>query len=146
MQIVAAALAAGVVMFAGVALVLRFSSPQAPLEGQGISLFLAAFSGVLFAVHFVLPGVLLPQLLRVQPQREQAALLGAFQVLTLMQLGLLEGSAFMNVIADILQRNGWSLGIAGGLVLWMLRRFPTGRRLDRWLDDARRQWSWPSTT
>jgi hypothetical protein len=58
-----------------------------------------------------------------------------------MQLGLLEGSAFLNVIADILQRNWWSLGIAGGLVLWMLRRFPTRRHLDRWLDDARRQWS-----
>lgn len=134
MQIVAAALPAGVVLFGVIAVGLRFSSPQVPLEGQGISLFLAAFSAVLFVVHFVIPWLLMPQLLRVQPQQDAAAQVWVFQSLSIMQLGVLEGGALMNVIAYILQWNWWSLGIAGGLVLWMLTRFPTQTRLRHWLE------------
>lgn len=48
------------------------------------------------------------------------------------RLALLEGAAFINLVA-VMAEHRWSLAIAGGLVFWMLARFPTRWMIENWL-------------
>jgi hypothetical protein len=52
-------------------------------------------------------------------------------------LALLEGMAFFNIIACIIEHNWWSLAIAGCLALWMLMVFPSRNRVEQWIETQR---------
>lgn len=52
----------------------------------------------------------------------------------IVEYALLEGACFMNIVAYILERNWWSLGIAGVFVLFMLSNFPTETRFKHYAE------------
>jgi hypothetical protein len=133
MQIIAAALPLGVIVFALVA-VLALGALAQPPSGSIVSLVGVVFAVGAFAAHLVLPN-LIAQRAATGPQHLPNELkpYGAYQTRMIMKLALLEGAAFFNVICTVIEHNWWSLGIAGLLVGWMLTNFPTRSRVERWI-------------
>lgn len=136
MQIISLALPAGVVLFALVAVVLLGSLRQPP-AGPLISLLGAGFAAMMVVARFVLPNLLFrPQV----PEGETLDVDSAcniYQTRLIVALALLEGAAFFNLVALILEHHWWSLAIAGGLVLLMLGDFPTRTRIQHWIETQR---------
>jgi len=133
MQIIAAALPLGVIVFALVA-VLGLGALAQPSSGSIVSLIGVLFAASAFAAHLVLPNLIASRAVATQqllPAELQPY--GAYQTRMIMKLALLEGAAFFNVICTIIEHNWWSLGIAGLLVGWMLTNFPTRTRVERWI-------------
>ncbi|QDU39419.1 hypothetical protein Mal4_37640 [Maioricimonas rarisocia] len=130
MQIITLAMVAGVVMF-GVVAVLIVGALDEPSESQFISLFAVGVTGLMFGLHLFVPEIV---------ARQAAASAGSldwyqvYQVRTIVGLALLEGAAFFNIVACILEHNWWSLAVAGGLVFWMLARFPTRSGVEQWIE------------
>jgi len=54
-----------------------------------------------------------------------------------MQVGLLEGAAFFNLVTYMAGGMWWSLAFALGLILWILMLFPTRTRLRHWIETRR---------
>lgn len=128
-QIITGALVMGVVLFAGIA-VLVVGALDDPADGVIVSGMGAAFAVVAFAMHLVVPSMIARQARTYDTMR----LYGVYQQKTIIGLALLEGAAFFNIIALIIEHNWWSLAIAGGLVFWMLAMFPTRTRVDQWVE------------
>lgn len=129
-QIITGALVMGVVLMAGIVLVGLGALRGAP-DGVLISGLGAAFALVSFVVHLFLPSMV---------ARQQAAtadgsqLYAVYQQKTILGLAILEGAAFFNLVALMIEHNWWSLAIAGGLVFWMLAMWPTRTRVDQWVE------------
>ncbi len=148
-RIIAGALIAGVLLFAGIVLLLVHGSGE-PVQprGQLISLIMAG----LVAVELV-PFALVATMIRVDSpaiqqslQRQRATSppvdpdqlhLAVYQIRMIIRYAILEGGAFANLVAYMLERNWWSLAIVGGLVFLMLTMFPTRTRLEHWLETQR---------
>jgi hypothetical protein len=129
-QIITGALVMGVVLFAVVALLfvgaLDDSADGVILSGMG-----AAFAVVAFVMHLVIPAQIARQQTRTT---EESQLYGVYVTKTIIGLALLEGAAFFNLVALIVEHNWWSLAIVGGLVFWMLAMWPTRTRVDHWVE------------
>jgi F0F1-type ATP synthase membrane subunit c/vacuolar-type H+-ATPase subunit K len=140
MQIVALAMPAGAVMFALVAwyLLSRRGGPALP-DSQVVSLMAAGFAVMMFFAHLMVP----EKAVRAARQRLDSAdhddWYGLYQTRLISALVLLEGAAFFNLVALIVEQQWWSLGIAGGLVLLMLNHFPTQTRVEHWIETQRLQ-------
>jgi len=130
MQILTLAMAAGVVMF-GVVAVLIVGALNEPPDGQLVSLLGLAFAGLAFVLHLIVPGIIANQNVVADGETDWYAVL---QVRTIIGLALLEGAAFFNLVACIFEHNWWSLAVAGGLVFWMLARFPTTTGVEQWIE------------
>ncbi len=92
----------------------------------------AGFALICFILHFVIPGLLVRQSAK-DSVRGQESLIGAYTTKTLVALAMLEGPAFLNILAYGAERQWWSLAIAGGLVFWMLARFPSRTMIENWI-------------
>ncbi len=134
MQVIAGALSFGAVVFVVVAIVLRMNSPAPPIAGEGISLFLAGFAGVLLVIHLIVPVAIVRPLTAGDGRLTEGDWLRLLHSITVTRLAILEGATFLNVVAFILQHNWWSLAITGGLLLWMLPLFPTRTRVEHWIE------------
>jgi hypothetical protein len=134
LQIISGALVLGVLLMAGIAVV-ALGSLEAPPQGTVISGLGAGFAVVAFVLHLVVPSVAARQQARSGGERQ---LYGAYVTKTILGLSLLEGAAFMNLVALMVEHNWWSLAIAGGLVFWMLTMFPTTTRVEDWVETQ--QW------
>jgi len=129
-QIITIALVMGVVTFAVIA-VLFVGALQPPPDGRLISGLGAGFAVIAFVMHLVVPAMIA----RPQAQfTDEKQLYGAYLGKTIIGPALLEGAAFFNIVALIIEHNWWSLAIAGGLVFWMLAMFPTRTRVDHWVE------------
>ena len=133
MQIIAAALPMGVVTFAVVAVIVTGFFREPP-TGQFLSLFGIGFAGLMFVAHLIIPRQIADAALKSISSSDPEAYYGVYQSQMLVGLALLEGAAFLNLVALIVERNWWSLAVAGGLVLWMLALFPTRTRVDQWVE------------
>ena len=120
----------GVLMFAGIAVV-GVGALQEPPKSPLISLIGGGFAVVAFVLHLVVPALVAKQQIRTSGED---GLHGVFQSKTIVGLALLEGAAFLNIVALIVEHNWWSLAIAGGLVFWMLAMFPTRTRVTQWIE------------
>jgi hypothetical protein len=65
---------------------------------------------------------------------ESDALAGLYQTTTIVAAALLEGAAFLNVIAFLLEGNPISLGLAIGLAMGILAMYPSGQRIAIWIE------------
>ncbi len=65
---------------------------------------------------------------------ESDALAGLYQTTTIVAAAFLEGAAFMNVVAFLLEGNPISLGLAIGLAMGILAMFPSGQRIATWVE------------
>jgi hypothetical protein len=129
-QIITIALVMGVVLF-GVVALLFVGALDDPADGVILSGMGAGFAVLMFVMHLVIPA----QIARQQAgTADESQLYGVYVTKTIVGLALLEGAAFFNLVALIVEHNWWSLAIAGGLVFWMLAMFPTRTRVDHWVE------------
>jgi len=146
MQIIAAALIVGVLMFGGLAMYMVFAERQGQLpEGQlpVISLLALAMLVVNTPLAFFLPGVVARNGLRQMAATPRAAadaqddtirLLTLRQTVMIIGLALLEGAAFLGLVAFLVEGQTFALAVAGVVVILMLIQFPTEARVRSWID------------
>ena len=155
MQIIVGALAAGVVSFFVVVLVIK--QPQAPLAGDRLLTYLSVAAGlVAVVVALILPGVIVrnnrqavldgkatastPERAPPLPEelREVGSLAAGYQTALIVRSALLEGAAFFALVAFMLEQQTLSLVVAGALLIFMLSGFPTRSKLEDAIDSDRR--------
>ncbi len=133
MRVFAIALTAGAVLFAIVATIATLSK-QDDLDSQLVSLLAAGMAVIMTIASLIVPGQLTKHLHYPDDADELSRMLNTYQLRLIMGLALLEGAAFFNLIALIIEGHWWSLGIALLLVLFMLARFPTHTRIKHWIE------------
>lgn len=119
-------------MFAGIAVV-AVGALNEPPSGSIVSLIGAVLAVMQSGLALFVPNLIVS---RTPPQQLQTTELrpySLFMTRHIIRLALLEGAAFFNIVATIIEHNWWSLGIAGLLVGWMLTQFPTRNRVEAWI-------------
>jgi hypothetical protein len=136
MQILAVALVLGVVVFAGIVFVT--GALNQPPQGGFLSFFGGGVAAVMIVLHFVVPGIMANN----AAQESSAASdedrwCGMYQVKLIIGMAMLEGAAFLNLVACMAEHNWWSMAVTGALVLLMLLQFPTRTRVEQWIETQR---------
>jgi hypothetical protein len=62
-----------------------------------------------------------------------APLAGLYQTKMIIAMALLEGAAFFNLVSYMMERQPFTLAVAGMLLLALVMNFPTRRGLEKWL-------------
>lgn len=147
MQVIVAAMVAGLIVFLGIAVVIASRMPG-PAESR-----LVTFVSVAFAGSAVVAAMIVPGLFR-RGQRQTAlakslsqstsasapvpggglaavkALATGYQTALVLRSALLEGGALFCLAAYLVERQAVSLVAAGVLILFLLGGFPTQSRLE----------------
>jgi hypothetical protein len=148
-RIIAAALINGVVFFLVIVVfVLKGEAKGGPLVNTYASL---AVGGVALILSYVIPNLIGTPIKRALvegktvelPKQFNAPagvgivgnLLWLYQTRLIVGYAILEGAAFYNLVAHMLERQSINLAMVGLLIGAMLTKFPTRRRLDNWLAD-----------
>jgi hypothetical protein len=148
-QIIVFALAAGPIVFAGIALFQRMNQP--PQQDHLLAYLAAGFAVTALASRIFIGKA------TVANQRERIAagswsigtnaspaglpvkitdgdrLLFVFQQKTIIESAIVEGAAFFVIVSFLIAGQGWSLAVAGVLVLVNLFPFPTHDRVENWV-------------
>ena len=104
-----------------------------------------AYVGVLIAVQivalrFFIPGLFIKTQIKSvkHSELEQVSerLPQLYQTQLIIALAMLEGSAFFNLIAYLIEGNWFSLGIAGFMLALMALMFPTENRFESWAESV----------
>ena len=143
MQIIAGALIAGVVVFGIVVVFVVGALNQPPAAG------IVKYMALGFIVLELVPFALVPtfvtteSITRSQPENrmlsEEERPYGLYQTRMIIRFALLEGAAFLNLVATIIEHHWWNLAAAGGLAFLMLLMFPTRTRVEQWIETQRMQ-------
>jgi hypothetical protein len=153
-QIIIGGLVVGVVFFMVIVLAFLGARVQ-PLDPQAIvSIVMAAFALMMLPARFAVPGLIVSSNCRKiaqgtwQPRQQPGAaipdtdegkLLQLFQVKTIVGAALLEGAAFGNLVAFLLEGQVYSLALAVLFALGILVGFPTRSGLSEWLETQQRR-------
>lgn len=146
MQVIVGALATGVTAFLAVVLVVANNGPP----GEPFVTYVAlAFAVVAFVGWLVVPNVVTSQARRaiaegrmpwfavrtaVPPNVGVVGQLAAlFQTRLIIGSAILEGAAFLNLVAAMIEGHTLGLVVAVGLVLLLVSQFPTRERLEVWV-------------
>jgi hypothetical protein len=161
MQIICGTLAAGVVVFLVVVLVLRGTPDPAAQPGLVTYVSVGFFLVILMAAMIVPRSIVQGQLTQIArgtwkpPQQlpanydvssESAKLLMAYQTQMIVRLAMLEGAGFFGLVAYFLEGHWLALGVGICALALLLSQFPTRGRLENWAESARsrmqeiRQW------
>jgi hypothetical protein len=148
MQIMAAALMMGVLVFLLVVLVITQGEVLGRKNPALISVIAAGFGFLMIVNHFVIPGIIsrgqlrqvaTPGSLRQDDEKTNEKVLAIFQIQLIIGLAMLEGAAFFNLIALMIDRSVLNLGIFILLMGLMLAKFPTRNRVLFWVQDRVRE-------
>jgi len=133
-QIIAGAMILGALAFGGIAtaIVILQTPPPAPNPADGTIAMILAF-------------ISLPQLMAIPvvaafsgknfaETKDPEQLADRYQSAAILRGALLEGCAFMNLMAHIIDRQWWSVAIAGGCVCLMAAMFPTRDKLREYIE------------
>lgn len=133
LRLITAALIAGVFFFG---MVVGVSGAfQKPPAGQVVSLLGAAGAVVSVVMNFIVPPIMARKLLdRSSNPTTLDPLFDAYQLKQTVAMALLEGAAFFNLIACMVEHNLWSVGVVVTLVLIMLANWPTRTRILQWIE------------
>ena len=142
-QIIAGAQIAGVVTFGVVVVVIAWNKPPG---NAPFALIAAGTAIVAIVLRFVMGGSIVSgsrtQIAndvrsgRLQDTQQIAGRLYAtHRMQMIVGLGILEGMAFLNLIAYMLVARWWNLAAAGVLLLLMAAMFPTKNKLEQWVHD-----------
>ena len=145
MQIIVAAIGGGTLFFALIAMIIvgdAAAKDQRLLTTIGIGF--AVFSLLIAAVIGPLIGGAAAQGARggEQGQTDAASegnpelgqLLGLYQTRLIIQCALMEGAAFFNLIAYIIEHGIISVLVAAALLVAIFQKFPTLSRVQRWIE------------
>jgi hypothetical protein len=121
----------GVLAFGGTCAVVA----GGPEEGGGQVLSLVGAAGALLqlGLYFVVPRLIRDNATRQAGPGDQK-LVQAYQTGLIVGLALLEGAAFFNLVAYMVEKQWWTITIVAALLFWMLLAFPTRTRVTQWLE------------
>lgn len=151
LQIIAGSLLSGVLTFLTITFVIRSGkglfAPQ-PWEvvppGGMLTAIGLAMAALMIVLAFVVPrqvaSGLRKQIAPGAPSAGSDAFFGVYQTQMILGLALLEGAAFFNAIAFLLEGHIPSLLAFGVLVALMLARFPTRAGVASWVEDQAGLW------
>jgi hypothetical protein len=158
MQIIVAAMAMGIVFFFVVAL---FTAADGKAEVEEPILKLISYIALAVGVGAAALSMTVPVLLATslrrsalegrlpipRPSAENVAdlgdvplLAGVYQTQTIIRAAILEGGAFLNLVAYIMEHQQLSLVAAGALLLLLIVQIPTVARVSDWVE-AETKWS-----
>jgi len=142
MQIIAAALMVSVTGFLFVVLsvtqgnVFGFQMPAVLTQiGAGLGAFM-------ILNHFIVPGIVsslqlrkatASGLLQQDDESQNRQLMGIYRIQLIIALAMLEGAAFLNLVAFMVEKNGLSMGVVVLLLGLMQLRFPTQHKVSSWV-------------
>lgn len=135
-RIILLAMVAAVVMFVCFTVVTKRGTSPDPNHWPLISFvagFLAATNLVMSVVITRITTAQFRKQVAVQPEFYPEELLGGYQTQMIVSAALLEGAAFFNTIAYMIEQQWWSLATVGVVVVAMLQKFPTARSLEHWV-------------
>ena len=132
MRVVTFAMIWGVAMYLGY--VLSQGVLRQPIQGNRLAPLGIVSAAIALAAQF-----LTPVLIRTPRQAgvDSEQFLSIFFTRHIINLALLEGSAFFNTLALMNEHHWWSLAIVVVLLLAMLVQWPTRTRLEQFLETAR---------
>jgi Na+/alanine symporter len=132
MQIINGAIALGALVAVGLLTFVRTQNNLPPRDPPILSYVVLAFAAIQVVISMVLPNVVAASAARrfAAPPRWYAV----YQTRLIVRLALLEGAALALAIAWFIE--GWSVTLVVALVFvaLMLLQFPTGRRVERWVE------------
>lgn len=137
LQLSAAALPLGVLVFAVVVLVLPAARPEPPRPP------IVTWIGVLLAAAQVIVSTILPTLIaasarrRLAGQTDDSLWAAVYQTRLIVRLALLEGPALLLLIAYLLEGTVLSLALTAMLLALMLLHFPTEARVRDWIQSQK---------
>ena len=148
MQIIAAALMAGVLVFLGIVLVTTQGDVFGTHTPEVVAILGVGF-GVLATVnHIVIPKIIAGSQLKqivssgfseLDAESKSDRLFGVYRGQLIVALAMLEGAAFFNLIALMVERNVVSLGVTFLLLGLMVFRFPSRDKVLFWVQDKLRK-------
>jgi hypothetical protein len=135
MQIIVATLAFGVVSFFVVTL---FIGSHGGGNGPD-SNHIVTYVGMGFAIVGAIVWIILRDLIARQSRKSVLAgdtrrLATVYQTRLIISCALLEGIAFLNLVAYLIEHQRMSLVIAGAYLVILLNQFPTLNRLENWVE------------
>jgi hypothetical protein len=148
MRIVHGALCMGVVTITAILGLLRMNGGKPPAATPMISYVGFGMAAVCLPLSFLVPNLLSagwrrqiaigkwPLSIPAQPDSD-AGWWSIFQSRLIVGMAMLEGAAFMQVIAYFVEGMPLSLGVALGLLVVMLTRFPTRLGVESWIAEQR---------
>jgi hypothetical protein len=132
LQIVVGALVMGVLLF-GTFVV--FTALKKPPGGVTMSYIAIGFSALMIVLHVIVPGVVERAALRNQSiDTGPQALLGVYFTRTIIAAALLDGAAFLSLVAVMQEHRPWVLGVTAVLVVLMIMQIPSRTRIEQWLE------------
>jgi hypothetical protein len=146
-RIILLAMVMGVVTFGVIASVMVFGQAQAnaqpadnapmPIGLPVVSLFGVGMACIAVILQAFVPNAIVNakrKPISLQFHISRGDLLPLHQTALIVAIALCEGAAFMNLVACIVEKQWWSLPIAGFLVIVMLTKFPTYHGLEEWTE------------
>lgn len=146
MQIIAGALPMGLVVFFGIVLFLVYGQAGPPRQLPALPM--VSLIAVVFVIMSGSMSLVVPHFLTLAELRRRAAspgdgdviaLLNVKQTTLIVGLALLEGPAFLGLIAFLVERQPLVLIVPGLCLAAMLMRFPTENSVRNWLESAGRR-------
>ena len=133
LQIVVGALVIGVSIFAGY--VILSGTLQKPPQGAMLSTVAVGFGALMVVMHFVVPGVIERAALANQAiGADRESLVRVYFTRTIIAAALLEGAAFMSLVAVMNEHQPWVLGVTAVILVFMLMQIPSRTRIEHWLE------------
>jgi len=148
MQIVAAALMTGVVVFLVIVLVITRGNILGTQAPGFLSIFGAGFGAFAVVNHFIFPAVIararLKQMLssgfvELEDTKKSEQIFGVYRSQLIIALSFLEGAAFLNLVTMLTERSIVSPGVITVLLGLMIFRFPTREKVSFWVQDKLRE-------
>ncbi len=156
-QLITFALATGVILFLVIVTVFLGARVQAFEEGAMISFAMAAIAVVAIFARLFVPGLVVNsscqriatgtfvinpgQSNTVLPDTDEGKLLQVFLIKTIIGAAILEGGAFGNLVAFMLEGQIYSIVLAIICLLGVVVAFPTRSGLSEWLESRQRRLS-----
>jgi len=148
MQIVAAALMIGAFNFLFVVVLTNGGDVFGLKQPALITVIAAVIGAIMIGAHFTVPGMIARSQLKTaasqgltgqdeESQNEKALLVYRTQLIV--GLALLEGAAFLNLAALMIDKSVSSLAVFGLLICLMLLKFPTRTKVTWWVQDKLRE-------
>lgn len=131
LQIIIAALAGGCVTFGTIAVAI--TAGELGVGELGVVTAVAAVFAVGASVTSLTVRVLFDKQADAGPPLATEALLGHYQTRTIVASAVLEGAAFFNLIAVIVEKSIVPLAVAALLVGFLVAGIPTKRRIAEWV-------------
>lgn len=136
-QIIFFALIAGVLVFAGIAVVMAKETNPPQIAFIGL-----IFTAALIPVRFVVPRQVVASMLKKLPEGTpedlNQRLFPIYQQRLIISLALLEGPGFLNCVGYLTEGQWFSLAAIAVLVILMSMLFPTLNHFENWAEDVKR--------